>query len=201
MAAAASAGSSAENKAVGSATSASLQSPAGDSSSPSSAVTRRRSSATSGVDATRGVDGAAIAKLSLVVNLTRHIHVRSAAGREDSGTEFGQFFPSFLWVVRDFSVKLERDGRKISAREYLEDALRPEDGVSKAVEQKNAVRMLIRNFFPERDCEGWEGGDAALYSAARHRLYAAPRPSSPPPFFRRDNGAAGVGRGGADEAV
>jgi hypothetical protein len=100
------------------------------------------------------VDGAAIAKLSLVVNLTRHIHVRSAAGREDSGTEFGQFFPAFLWVVRDFSVKLERDGRKISAREYLEDALRPEDGVSEAVEQKNAVRMLIRNFFPERDCEG-----------------------------------------------
>lgn len=102
------------------------------------------------------VDGAAIAKLSLVVNLTRHIHVRSAAaGKEDSGTEFGQFFPAFLWVVRDFSVKLERDGRKISAREYLEDALRPEDGVSEAVEQKNAVRMLIRNFFPERDCACW----------------------------------------------
>ena len=100
------------------------------------------------------IDGAAIAKLSLVVNLTKHIHVRSGAGRggEDPGTEFNQFFPSFLWVVRDFAVKLERDGRRISARDYLEDALRPEDGVSEATEAKNAVRMLLRNFFPERDC-------------------------------------------------
>lgn len=63
-----------------------------------------------------------------------------------------RFFPHFLWVVRDFSVKLERDGRKISSREYLEDALRPEEGVSEATEAKNAVRMLIRSFFPERDC-------------------------------------------------
>lgn len=38
------------------------------------------------------IDGNAIAKLSLVVNLTKHIHVRSAAGArgEDSGTEFNQ---------------------------------------------------------------------------------------------------------------
>ncbi len=65
-------------------------------------------------------------------------------------------------MVRDFTVKLvrltmrsphvtcvdiplfvklqEKDGRKISAREYLEDALKPEDGMSEAVESKNAVR-------------------------------------------------------------
>jgi hypothetical protein len=70
------------------------------------------------------IDGNAVAKLSLVVNLTKHIHVRSQSSREDSGTEYNQFFPHFLWVVRDFTVKLERDGRKISAREYLEDALK-----------------------------------------------------------------------------
>lgn len=48
-----------------------------------------------------------------------------------------RFFPHFLWVVRDFSVKLERDGRKISSREYLEDALRPEEGVSEATEVRS----------------------------------------------------------------
>ena len=128
------------------------------------------------------VDGAAIAKLSLVVNLTRHIHVRSAAaGREDSGTEFGQFFPSFLWVVRDFSVKLERDGRKISSREYLEDALRPEDGVTEAVEQKNAVRMLIRNFFPERDCGCWAAAAAAAARAGAARRQAPNHCAGLPP--------------------
>lgn len=99
------------------------------------------------------IDGNAISKLSLVVNLTKHIHVRAqGVGREDSGTEFNQFFPTFLWIVRDFSVKLEKDGRKISARDYLEDALRPEEGLSEAIEQKNAVRLLLRNFFPDRDC-------------------------------------------------
>ena len=110
------------------------------------------------------IDGAAIAKLSYVAQLTRVIKVRAggggggsgagaaAAAKEDPGTEFAQHFPSFMWVVRDFAVKLEgRDGRKMSAREYLEEALKPEDGVSEAVEAKNAVRMMLRNFFPERD--------------------------------------------------
>lgn len=44
------------------------------------------------------IDGAAVSKLSLVVNLTKHIHVRSQSTREDSGTEYNQFFPHFLWV-------------------------------------------------------------------------------------------------------
>ena len=99
------------------------------------------------------IDGNAISKLSLVVSLTRHVHVKAQqGGKEDTGTEFSQFFPSFMWVVRDFAVKLEKDGRKISSREYLEDALRPEEGMTEAIESKNAVRMLLRNFFPERDC-------------------------------------------------
>ena len=73
------------------------------------------------------IDGNAINKLSLVVNLTKYIHVRTRAkGDEDPGAEFHEFFPNFLWVVRDFTVKLERDGRRISARDYLEDALTPE---------------------------------------------------------------------------
>eukprot|EP01138_Halocafeteria_seosinensis_P005506 gb/GECG01005628.1/.p1 GENE.gb/GECG01005628.1/~~gb/GECG01005628.1/.p1 ORF type:complete len:782 (+),score=159.58 gb/GECG01005628.1/:1-2346(+) len=98
------------------------------------------------------IDGNAIQRLSLVVNLTKYIHVKARQTDEDTGTEFSQFFPHFLWVVRDFSVKLERNGKKISAREYLEEALRPEDSSSESAEQKNAVRLLLRNFFPERDC-------------------------------------------------
>lgn len=99
------------------------------------------------------IDGNAVAKLSLVVQLTRHIHVKSQpGGKEDSGVEFSSFFPSFMWVVRDFGVRLEKEGRRITSREYLEDALKPEDGLSETAEQKNAIRQMIRNFFPERDC-------------------------------------------------
>ncbi|MDR3738426.1 MAG: hypothetical protein P4L40_05340 [Terracidiphilus sp.] len=61
-------------------------------------------------------------------------------------------FPSFMWVVRDFGVKLERDGRRITSRDYLEDALKAEAGVSEATEAKNSVRAVIRSFFPDRDC-------------------------------------------------
>lgn len=100
------------------------------------------------------IDGQAIARLGLVAQLTKHIHTRAQpAGRsEDSGTEFASFFPSFTWIVRDMTVRLEREGRKITAREYLEDALKPEGGLSDEAESKNAIRSMLRAFFPERDC-------------------------------------------------
>ena len=35
-----------------------------------------------------------------------------------------QNFPAFLWIVRDFSLKMEdKHGVKITAKEYLETAL------------------------------------------------------------------------------
>ena len=100
------------------------------------------------------IDGHAIARLGLVAQLTKNIHTRAQPmGRaEDPGTEFASFFPSFTWIVRDMTVRLERDGRKISAKEYLEDALKPEDGLSDEAESKNAIRGMLRAFFPERDC-------------------------------------------------
>ncbi len=68
------------------------------------------------------------------------------------GAGLQEFFPNFLWVVRDFGVKLERDGRTLSSREYLEEALQAESGGGEATERKNAVRSALRQFFPERDC-------------------------------------------------
>jgi len=58
------------------------------------------------------IDGQAISRLGLVAQLTRHIHTRTLPlGRsEDSGTDFSTFFPAFVWVVRDMTVKLEREG-------------------------------------------------------------------------------------------
>jgi hypothetical protein len=100
------------------------------------------------------IDGTAISKLGLVAQLTRHIHTRAQpVGRaEDPGTDFASFFPAFLWVVRDMGVRLEREGRRITAKEYLEDALKSEDGLSEELDAKNAIRAMLRSFFPERDC-------------------------------------------------
>jgi len=72
------------------------------------------------------IDENAIQNLSLVVNLTKNIQVRlSNNGEEDenglgggAGTDyedFAQYFPNFIWVVRDFSLQLvDNDGEPIS---------------------------------------------------------------------------------------
>ncbi len=54
------------------------------------------------------IDETAIQNLSLVVNLTKHIHLKAQIKSEDDidPDEFANFFPSFFWVVRDFALKL-----------------------------------------------------------------------------------------------
>jgi hypothetical protein len=53
------------------------------------------------------IDESALSNLSLVVNLTKHIHIKSKGGAEDMDTEeYGTYFPSFMWVVRDFTLQL-----------------------------------------------------------------------------------------------
>jgi hypothetical protein len=51
------------------------------------------------------IDSTAIADLSLVCELTKTIHVASH-GAEETGVQFAEYFPSFLWVVRDFTLAI-----------------------------------------------------------------------------------------------
>ena len=109
---------------------------------------------------------------------------------EDEENELANFTPAFLWLLRDFYLTLEEDGRQarpcspqckwaskhlisasrqgmpralaacftrrselraypravpaqLTPREYLETALRPVPGSGRAVEAKNAVRVLM----------------------------------------------------------
>lgn len=40
--------------------------------------------------------------------------------------EYSQYFPSFMWVVRDFALQLvDTEGEPITSKEYLEKALHP----------------------------------------------------------------------------
>jgi len=57
-------------------------------------------------------------------------------------------FPSFLWVVRDFALRLEdRNGNEITSKKYLENALSEKHGCSETIENKNRVRRIINGFF------------------------------------------------------
>lgn len=100
------------------------------------------------------IDENALQSLSLVVNLTKHIQIRtSGMSHEVDPEEYSQYFPSFMWVVRDFALQLvDNDGESITAKEYLDKALNEQKGFSESVEQKNRIRKLLKCFFKDRDC-------------------------------------------------
>ena len=98
-----------------------------------------------------GIDEAALDRLSLVTEMTQHIRARSSEGPA-TGAELGRFAPSFLWLLRDFYLELEEDGRRIAPRDYLEAALRAVPGSGAAAASKNRIRESIKDLFPDRDC-------------------------------------------------
>ena len=92
------------------------------------------------------IDEQAIEDLSLVCNLTENIHIDETS--IETGLEFKSFFPSFLWVLRDFHLDLEG----MSPREYLEKCLQLSPGMTEEIYQKNMIRESITKFFINRDC-------------------------------------------------
>ena len=98
------------------------------------------------------IDENQINNLSFVLNLSKTIKIKSVS-IEDNEEELAKYFPTLLWLLRDFSLKLEdKDGNVITEKQYLENALEEINGLSTTVEEKNRVRALVRAYFPERDC-------------------------------------------------
>lgn len=86
------------------------------------------------------IDENTLNTLSLAIDLSTHLD------------DLGDYFPSFLWVLRDFSLKLEdENGNEISSKMYLELALKEQKGLSDKIEAKNRIRRMIKHFFKERD--------------------------------------------------
>lgn len=86
---------------------------------------------------------------SLVTNLSQRIKVR--AGGSEEGDELDEYFPPFLWVVRDFSLELkDKNGNSITEKEYLENSIELKAGASKQVQERNNVLMCLRNYFKQR---------------------------------------------------
>jgi len=100
------------------------------------------------------IDENSINTLSFILNISKTIKLTQ--NNYDASTnpeELAAYFPSLLWLLRDFSLKLEdSQGNTITAKQYLENALQLQKGFSDAVEEKNKVRKLITSYFKERDC-------------------------------------------------
>ena len=96
------------------------------------------------------IDENALSNLSLVVNITKHIHLNSSGPKEGQGS-YSEYFPEFMWVVRDFTLRLvDSENNDISPQEYLEKALQ----MLKLGEndEKNRIRKCLIEYFKRRDC-------------------------------------------------
>lgn len=101
------------------------------------------------------IDENAIQNLSFIVNVSKNIQL-SANQRRNNETDtkdLSLYLPSFLWVIRDFALKLvDPDGNPITAKDYLEKSLESQKGFSDSLDQKNKIRQLLKDFFKERNC-------------------------------------------------
>ncbi|NXU81588.1 GBP1 protein, partial [Oreotrochilus melanogaster] len=91
-----------------------------------------------------------------VLTLSEHIRVKAAPRRSEDELEdsekFASFFPTFVWLVRDFTLQLELDGKEISEDQYLENALKLRAESTPETQGYNRTRECIRRFFAERKC-------------------------------------------------
>ena len=104
------------------------------------------------------LDEKALESLSLVVSLSKYIHINTHPAQiSEELDEYTQYFPFFMWVVRDFALKLvDSTQQTMTDRQYLENVLRPVDPENypdpEQAALKNEIRGKLSTFFKERDC-------------------------------------------------
>ncbi|KAM5151650.1 guanylate-binding protein 2-like [Mantella aurantiaca] len=60
--------------------------------------------------------------------------------------------PLFVWVIRDFTLKLDLDGRPVTADQYLENSLKDVAAKTPRGRKQNEMRNTIKTHFPKRKC-------------------------------------------------
>ncbi|XP_072889392.1 guanylate-binding protein 1-like [Hemitrygon akajei] len=98
----------------------------------------------------RNIDQQSLQDLHFVTELSKRIQMRSQPDVSNSW-DFIRFFPEFVWLIRDFTLKLKIDGKAVTPNEYLEHRLKLKDG-EKQDKEYNELRRCIRNNFPSRCC-------------------------------------------------
>ncbi|KAL0477554.1 guanylate-binding protein [Acrasis kona] len=101
------------------------------------------------------IDDNAITRLGVVTELSKHIRTKGKI--DEANSDLSNFFPSFMWLLRDFSLKLvDQQDNHISSNDYLEIALSTEtDHDSENKEQykaKTAIKNALREQFTDREC-------------------------------------------------
>jgi hypothetical protein len=89
------------------------------------------------------IDEPAIQNLSLVANVGKQIRIHG--DKDASASDLAEVFPSFCWIVRDFTLRLlDKNGNDINSNQYLENALTGDNS--------DSVKSVLRECFPTRQC-------------------------------------------------
>lgn len=109
------------------------------------------------------INEGALEQLELVVQMTERIKVGGGAGKANGADQQQQslaslaaYFPSFLWILRDFTLQLvDARGDPMTSNDYLEEALRPVAMTARSKQgaaEKNRIRSAISTAFHTRQC-------------------------------------------------
>jgi hypothetical protein len=95
-----------------------------------------------------------IQKLTFVGNLAKLLKENMSQDNPDGlRVNASDIAPSFVWVLRDFMLKLEDSQKKaISPDEYMENALKRKNGFDAATSARNRTCGALKQFFQERSC-------------------------------------------------
>ncbi|XP_072128083.1 guanylate-binding protein 1-like isoform X2 [Mobula birostris] len=100
----------------------------------------------------RNIDQQALKDLQFVTELSKRIQMRSQPDVSDSW-DFVRFFPEFVWVIRDLTLRMKIDRKLVTPNEYLEHSLKLRDNEIRELDKEyNELRRCIRNHFPSRCC-------------------------------------------------
>eukprot|EP00966_Prymnesium_polylepis_P324537 7380574-Prymnesium_polylepis.1 len=81
----------------------------------------------------KAINHTAIDQLSLVAQLTTKIRTHAVGSQPAGGGRLEEFFPEFLWLLRDFQLQLQDEhGSALTPGAYLEECLQPQPGGSAA---------------------------------------------------------------------
>jgi 5-carboxymethyl-2-hydroxymuconate isomerase len=105
------------------------------------------------------IDEAAMKTLSLVTHICEHLIAQRGGGRNVGYDDRNSMFPTFCWVVRDFTLRLEdKDQVAMSSDDYLEQALEVGDYDTidnckrGATTDTKKIKDTIKKCFKDRFC-------------------------------------------------
>jgi hypothetical protein len=87
------------------------------------------------------IDDSAIMRLGVVTQLSELINARQS-NTDSNNSDLKVYFPSFLWLVRDFSLKLtDEQNRTITPKDYLEMALTVSNQIEYSIHRLKEKKM------------------------------------------------------------